>query len=316
MHTPYPVGGRSKLGLHLTGPGGGVEFAAAAQPAVMKAVDRFEMLQGVKAVSPNTITIARIFESSQGPVGEGDARAAARAYVERMLPHYQAHAAYVDYWEGWNEVAPFSDKLAWYAEFEAERACYMHQLGYKAVIGNFATGVPNNVEEFALFIPAIEAGIRCGAVLGLHEYGAPTMYQWWMQGFPGDPWYPDRGPLIGRYRHWYNDLLLPNNLGISLIITETGVDGLVTPGIRPGPTWGGWKEFEGFWGGNGLTADTNAEQFYMDQLKWYDSILRQDYYVLGATIYTISGNCCGAEQYSYDAERLLDELTLHIQTQQ
>lgn len=304
---PLPASGRSKLGLHLTGSNLAGGFAAAARPKVMKAVGDISLLQAVKQASPNTITIGRHY-FDQSWVGQGDPTQAAISFVAQWLPEYQKHAAYVDYWEGLNEVG--INWMPWHTQFEATRACELQKYGFKAVIGNFSTGTPEPW-QFEQFLPAIRAAKACNAVLGLHEYGAPTMDLWWQHGIPGHPWYPDRGSLIGRYRHFYNDYLLPQDLAIPLIITETGVDGLVAPGLRPGPSTGGWQTFTQFWRDNGLTD--NPARFYVEQLAWYDSILRQDSYVIGATIYNISGGCC-PDQASYDAEEILPLLTQYIQS--
>lgn len=102
-------------------------------------------------------------------------------------------------------------------------------------------------------------------------------------GLPGHPSHPDRGALTLRYRWWYQDHLIPNGLAIPLIITEAGVDGLVTN--RPGPKGHGWQDFLGYWRDNGLGDDPVVT--YMQQLAWYDSELRKDSYVLGCTVFTV-----------------------------
>ena len=73
------------------------------------------------------------------------------------------------------------------------------------------------------------------------------------------------GWLCGRYRKVYRQHLIPSGKVLPLAITETGVDGVA-------PT--GWK--------NHYSGDQ-----YLSQLQWYDSLMRQDDYVLGATIFSL-----------------------------
>jgi len=58
-----------------------------------------------------------------------------------------------------------------------------------------------------------------------------------------------------------------------------------------------------------LTDDPT--QFYLDQLIWYDSILRQDSYVIGATIYTVAGGI-SQQQATYEAISIVPKLTAYM----
>lgn len=80
----------------------------------------------------------------------------------------------------------------------------------------------------------------------------------------------DEGLFTGHYRALYRRHLLPTGRVIPLVITETGIDG--------GPIMkaGGWKVF-------------TSLASYVQQLKWYDSLLRADDYVLGCTIFLLDG---------------------------
>ena len=113
---------------------------------------------------------------------------------------------YVDYWEGWNEPDPNLDRMEWYARFEAERVRQLAAHGLRAAVGGFSTGVPE-LDEFALFVPAIEAAKAHGGILTLHEYAAPDLTFLYGDPLPGLPAYPDRGPLLFRYRWFYRCLL-------------------------------------------------------------------------------------------------------------
>jgi LysM repeat protein len=310
--TRFPASGPTKLGFHVTLNSGGVlDYVAAVRPPVMKGVDDVGYLRDVKALSPTTTTIGR-FVVLQENIGQGDPAQRALDFVNEMLPRYQANP-WVDYWEGWNEVT--YPNYEWYAVFEATRACEMHRLGFKAAIGGFSTGTPEPW-QFEAFIPAIEAGIRCGAILTTHEYGAPTLYLWWSQGLPSSfgndpvPAYPDRGPLMGRYRFLYYNMLLPRGLGIPLVISETGIDGGAGAGQRPGySTAQGWQGFAEYWGKD--LGQNDPIQFYVDQLAWYDSMLRQDSFVIGATIFNVGNSATWA---SFEAAPIVPRLTQYALT--
>jgi len=134
---------------------------------------------------------------------------------------------------------------------------------------------------------------------------------WWSQGLPESygnpavPAYPDRGPLMGRYRFLYRDILIPRGLMIPLVISETGIDGGAGAGQRPGYGGQGWLGFRDYWGELG---QNDPVAFYVDQLAWYDSLLRQDSYVIGATIFNIAGGS-NATWASFEASSIIPKLT-------
>ena len=121
--------------------------------------------------------------------------------------------------EGWNEPDPNLDGMIWYSRFEQERCLLMAQHGFRCAIGGFSTGVPE-MDEFQLFLPAIDTAMKVGGVLTLHEYSAPDMVYLYGSPLPGYPAYPDRGALTFRYRWFYREILEPAGMVIPLIITE------------------------------------------------------------------------------------------------
>ena len=66
-------------------------------------------------------------------------------------------------------------------------------------------------------------------------------------------------------------------------MTEMGIDGEVGSNVTP--YMGGWQEFCNYWEDNGGLSDCDQE--YTNQLAWYDSIMLEDSYVLGATIFCL-----------------------------
>ena len=227
---------------------------------------------------------------------------------ENQILTYQSNPA-IKYWEGHNEpVWVDEDGMKWYADFEIERMQQMEKLGLKCVIGNYATGTPPE-NLWPAFLPAVQAALQYGAILGLHEYSCPWM--WWMTGRYQvedencvDPRDPNRieGWTTLRYRKVYRQFLEPAGLGnVPLVITEFGLD----PGVAPRPNdapGGAWRNLGGYWRRhkNDAAFDykaskypqpadvpgyVNNAQFYAEQLKWIDREMRKDPYVIGATIF-------------------------------
>ena len=246
-----------------------------------------EFLAGVKAHSPNTVIVGRV------PLGQirlsgddmlAEARHAADAVLSLALDGRRA--GLVDAWEGHNEpVAGDLGEMGKLAQLEVERARLLAERGVRAVVGNFSTGYPP-LEWWPAFRPAVEAVRRHNGYLGLHEYSAPTI---WFNTNRSDLDFgvhpSDEGWLTLRYRKVYRQYLEPWGLRVPLILTECGVDGMVTE--RPGPSGLGWKDFGGYWDELGMGSDTPGN--YVEQLAWYDSQLQLDDYVVGGAIFAMTG---------------------------
>jgi hypothetical protein len=243
-------------------------------------------LADVRARSPETIIVGRA-TLGQLDLNRADMLSEARRSVEAALPLAldERRAGLVDAWEGFNEPVPGDeDQMRKLAELEAERVRLLAERDLKAVVGNFGTGQPP-LEWWSAFRPALEAAQAHGGYLGLHEYSAPTI--WFNTSrepldFRADP--ADEGWLTLRYRKVYRQFLNPWGLRLPLLITECGVDGLVTD--RPGPPGRGWKDFAGYWAELGMGQDTPGN--YVEQLAWYDSQLQQDDYVRGASVFAMT----------------------------
>jgi hypothetical protein len=279
-------------------------FVRAARPAVVKGVDDLGFLAEVKAASPGTVTIGRLSIEPQDYGGEPEAAAA--ALVAAQLPQLLQHP-YVDYWEGWNEPDPNLDRMDWYARFEAERVRQLAAHGLRAAVGGFSTGVPE-LDEFALFVPAIEAAQAHRGILTLHEYAAPDLTFLYGDPLPGYPTYPDRGPLLFRYRWFYRDVLEPRGLVVPLVISEAGIDGIL--GNRPGPQGLGWQDFQAFWVQQGWGPD--GPTAFLNQLQWLDNEARQDDYLIGYALFTAGG---GRAWDTYELDPFLPRLAEYVVSQ-
>lgn len=305
-YAPRPELGPSKIGIHVARPNSPtiLEFVRAAHPPVVKGVDDLGFLAEVKSVSPSTITVGRLSIDPQDYSGEPEAAAA--ALIARQLPEMRHHP-YVDYWEGWNEPDPNLDRMDWYARFEAERVRQLAQHGLRAAVGGFSTGVPE-LDEFKLFLPAIEEAKRHNGILTLHEYAAPDLTFLYGDPLPGLPTYPDRGSLMFRYRWFYRDVLEPAGLVLPLVISEAGIDGII--GNRPGPEGLGWQDFQEYWVAQGWGTD--GQTAFLNQLQWMDNEARQDDYVLGYALFTAGG---GRAWSSYELGPFLPRLAEYIVSQ-
>ncbi len=140
------------------------------------------------------------------------------------------------------------------------------------------------------FVPALQAAKEHDGWLGLHEYSAPTIYYLSTRETGGR--YPgispeDTGWLTLRYRQVYNQFLIPRGLALPLVMTELGVDGLVSN--RPGPPEArGWQHFQEYWAQNGFGLWGPGA--YVEQLVWYDQAMQQNDYVIGGCIYALAAS--------------------------
>jgi hypothetical protein len=298
----------SKLGLHVVTNNDAyiMEFVRRARPRVVKSVDDLGWLADVKRVSPNTLTLGRLnSDQNEDQVLVVSPEQAADEYIAAQLERYRLNPG-VDVWEGWNEFVPVDrERMAWYARFEARRACQMQALGFRAAVGGFSVGVPE-YDQMADFMPALEAAYRCDGIFTLHEYNSPTMDCGVTSGRAGIiPGAPNLGSVeLGyhtlRYRFWYEGYLKPRGLGtLPLVISEAGVEGRPTPGGPcDDPSGRAWKAYQNWWVANGEGATGDAA--YINVLSWYDTRLRQDSYVVGATVFTGGAIQSDSTWYPFD----------------
>jgi hypothetical protein len=260
-----------------------MQFVRQSQPAVMKGVDDLGFLAEVRAESPRTIIVGRVDDVFiQNYIGTPEE--AAREYVNKHLQTYLANPA-VDYWEGWNEPDPGPGRMSWYARLEQERVKAMAEHGLKSAIGGFPPGVPE-MDEFWMFLPAIDTGIQYGAIMTLHEgdisegdlrflFGSPL---------PGYPAYADRGVMSFRYRWFYREVLEPGNMVIPLVVSEL--------------------EFAGW--------DSTSKEELIGQLAWYDTEALKDCYFIGFTVFT-----AGAIGHwgDFNLNSIMPDLAAYVQSQ-
>jgi hypothetical protein len=160
------------------------------------------------------------------------------------------------------------DGHRWLGEFYIECMEIADQNGYKLALFSYSVGVPEWEEWEAI----VETGVfqrakEGGHILSLHEYNWPNIDRGWGAPLPGRPAGLDRGVLTGRYRHLYEDFLIPRNQVVPLVVTEAGYD----PSIF----------------GQGFDADWQDR--YVSEMAWYDDKMREDDYVIGCALFTLGG---------------------------
>ncbi len=292
--TPFPPGPPSKLGLFVSRNVPQIfDLLATQAVTVVKTMELDSNFAAqVKRVAPNTVLIGRIHLDDQLSLATLNPREEAQRFVNALLPYADdpMRRRYFDGWEAYNEpVAANLAEMQRLGDFEAERTRLLGERGIRSVVGNFGTGTPP-LELWPGFFPALHAVREYNGWLGLHEYSAPTIYFNSTRADQGR--YPgispsDSGWLTLRYRKVYNEILAPAGLVVPLIMTELGVDGLVTN--RPGPPDAmGWHDFQQYWAENGYGLWGPGA--YVEQLVWYDAAMRHDSYVVGGCIFVMAAS--------------------------
>ena len=272
--------GYSLLGAHVNATASGIpELFSEWQPPLVVLLDHSSVWHDVKAASPDTTFVGRVYQEFEPNFNDPDfaPREVAREHCDSVLPWAERMGETCRYWQGVNEpIVSSSEAMKRFTEFEIERTRIMAAEGFRVVVGTFSVGNPE-LYFWNYFVPALEVAQQHGGALALHQYAWPTM---------------DENPdwLALRHRKVYEgdeDHLwdgMPAHLkSLPLLITECGLDGLVEPGRPPR----GWR-----------TLYRRDPTEYLRQLAWYDAELQKDPYVVGAAIY-----CCGvadATWRSYD----------------
>jgi len=275
---------KSKISVHAGGYSEATsQIVSIGRPRVIKILDTFSIASSIKSANPGIFIIGRIYLPSQPQSGSPQQAALSWWYSNNgtILSHPS-----VDAWEGYNEPDVSSaSAMTWYSQFEVARVELLGSHSIRAVIGCFSTGTPDVTAPslITLFNPAIDAAMAHDGILAVHEYASPFMWGCF-SNVTNDGWY------VGRYRKWYNQFLIPSNRTIKLIISETGIDAV--SGCS-GPSFAGYLAACGYWEQQGWGSDCAAS--YVRQLAWYDTILREDDYVMGATVFQI--DCPGWANY-------------------
>ena len=305
---------RSKLSLHV-GDVAGVDatvlaFLAAARPRTLKLLDPHAgWAAAALRASPRTELVGRIWTPSQPT--DGDPRAAAAAWLNASRATILASPE-IRLWEGLNELpgtAGNRSLMRWYAAFEVERVALLAATGgLRAVVGSFATSDLEDLDPatstFAEFVPAARAAAAAGGYLSLHEYSSPFMWTCFSNS-------TGVGRETGRYRTVYASFFLGAGLPPPppLLLSEVGVGWAATSCGGSGVVQG-WQAYCAAWTApGGAFPGETCEEAFVKQLAWYDSLLRADDFVVGATVFC---QACGSFG-SFDTTPALSVLAAYMQ---
>ncbi len=282
--------GPSKIGTHAIAEGGTLELveqvsAAGSHVAVVKAVVDFGYLCDVKEISPETLTIGRWSHWKwESVIAEADPAVQAGEHMMRHMARWAPYRGCVDYWEVLNEVnPPTAEGHAWLGEFFKAAMDIAEANGYRLALFSYSMGVPELYHWEAIAETGVFARAGAGGhILSLHEYGGPLLRDRWGEAlprYPGQdpddpslPRYADRGVLAGRYRHLYEEILIPRGEAIPLVITEVNL---------------------------AIEDPDRRADYFLDEIAWYDDRLREDDYVLGMTIFTLGGHVAQWDHFDY-----------------
>eukprot|EP01084_Bolivina_argentea_P320479 556073_1 len=284
------------------------QFIDNGKPQLVKIFDSFSDNQNaarIKNISSNIKIIGRIYQANQ-PTNMTPQQAALSwwwALNATILKNPD-----IDYWEGYNEPGVDTyEEISWISQMEVERLKILNANGLKGCIGNFAVGTPDitNATMIKAFYPAIESALQYNGILGLHEYSAPWMTDWFDNS-------TQTGWLTGRYRKLYEQYLIPDKIGtIPLVITELGIDGGCPSNTCESCGANGWQAFQQYWCQNG--GSCNGPYEYSFELEWYDNLMMKDSYVLGANIYCL--DIPGWETWQLTTD-VVNDLTVYMNSMQ
>ena len=291
----------SKLSLHLLGGrySPGAREVVAAGPRVLKVLDlspeMLDALRDYKARWPEGRTVLRIYTRRTYEVGV-DPEEAGRDFwatvlqppIERLAPEDRQ---LIDYLEGPNECEHYPvwespETAAWFARFWAALAPLIAGAGLRPCVGSIPVGnppgTPAEIEaRFAAFLPALRAA---------HELGGAWSYHAYSLAYTTDLAEESWTSLRYRMLHGVLERNAPDLADLPLVLTEAGIDR------------GGNAQQDGW------QARGTAEQF-QEWLAWFDGRLREDDYVLGATLFQ-----CGdtAGWPSFEVEPITGWLADHL----
>ena len=293
----------SRLSVHLIArytPG--ARRIVAARPRVLKVLDlhadMLEALRDYKRRCPGGRTVLRIYTRQTYTTSDDPVRSARHFWDTVLWPPIRSLSPedrrLIDFLEGPNEgdSTPTWSSVAdarWFGAFWAELATMMRRAGFRPCVGSIAVGnppgSPEEIEErLRAFLPALRAALAAKGAWSYHAYtidytNNPSIEAWYSL----------------RYRMLHDIMVRqePRLARLPLILTEGGVD-------RDGnPLTAGW-------------AARGTPERYLRWLRWLDSELRKDPYVLGVTLFQI-GDPTGWG--SFDLEPVADGIAAILRSE-
>ena len=291
---------RSKIGIHLlVRYTDGAKKIIAANCPIIKIVDTTpEMLAALsdfKRLHPRGVVVLRIYTPVSYKASENPEACARDYWTKWLYPQLSKlspeQKKLIDYLEGPNECdntpcwATVED-AQWFCKFWLELAKITAENGFRPCVGSIPvgnpTGPPAEIEaKIKAFIPALRLAKQLRGAWSYHSYTLK---------YTKDPeveiWYSLR------YRQFYEIFkrCAPDLVDLPLVLTEGGVDNDGNHPDKPG-----WKR--------------DSAEKYKDWLRWFDSEIKRDSYVVGVTLFEIGH----PENWdSFDLEPLADWLADYL----
>jgi hypothetical protein len=290
----------SKISIHLIGSyTPTAREVVRAGPRVLKVLDlgpdMLEAMREYKTRFPEGATVVRIYTVRRYEVGT-DPQAAGRDFWENVLAPAVGELSaedrrLIDYLEGPNECEHYPvwdspQHARWFARFWETLAPLIGRAGYKPCVGSIPVGNPPGAPEqvqrtFLAFAPALRVAHRLGGAWSYHAYALE-----YTTDVSKESW------TSLRYRMLHDAVAQrwPELADMPVILTEAGIDRLGNP------EQDGWH----------ARGDAAA---FTQWLAWFDARLREDDYVLGATLFQ-SGDRRGWP--SFDTEPINGWLAEHL----
>jgi murein DD-endopeptidase MepM/ murein hydrolase activator NlpD len=243
------------------------------------------LLQEIRAFrAPDAFVIGRLFKdlhTQRALLESGDPAANGRAMADEILNYDFGLATQrgstgrllIDAWMSLNEAVPgpasrqFAEQpeptarlLRAYDAFQVAFRARLQEAGVEAVAFNFGAGNFTRPEHYLDHFPGT---LNSHTYLGFHEYGWPTL-------FPA----PGASTSAGLYRVCMEGIRARYGDRHRVLITEAGLTRM-----HQNPAAGdvGW-----------LNGDQPlSEEQYWQSLTWYNGLLAQDGYVLGACLFEV-----------------------------
>lgn len=295
---PKPAPFTSKIGVHLIGKyTPGTQKMVRARMPVLKILDLHDdMIQAArdyKKYNPDGIVVLRCFEPVRYTIDQDPVERAEyhwnEIYWKRMKALPEADRKLIDYVESTNEMGECptwedDDSTRWFTRFQIRFTELAAKEGYRHVLANIPVGNPGGPDDgrhrIRIFAPALRHAMQHGGAWSYHAYTIqyttdPEIEQWYSL----------------RYRKFYEAFTgeWADLKKMPMIITEAGVDD------------------HGNADKDGWLARGSAEKF-QNWLRWFDSELKKDDYVIGATLFQNGAGAAWGGWASFELETIADWL--------
>ena len=257
----------TKLGFHCNRSGDDVlEAIEKVKPRSLKFLDPDPgFVREARIASPDSFLVGRCVVRLEDQLFREDPLRSAHSFADRILQN----GSHLDAWESYNEAFGETEAPSYmraYDEFQVEFLRLMLDNGMEAVAGNFGTG--NMLGKH--WLDNFRETLKSYTYLGFHEYDWPDMWSMHRQNIE------EKGEegmwLALRYRRIMREIRKEFGQQHIALITECGM----TRGVHGDPDVGPWNE-----------EQPVTPERYWESLKWYDSELCKDSYVLGACLFVV-----------------------------